>query len=84
MNYSPNSRLQPVQRRRFLLFAGIYIVLWISTWYSARLLDSLGVTSLWFLPAGLRFCGLLLLGWRGFRLEQASTASCGRPAVSLP
>ncbi len=39
--------------------------------HSARLLDSLGVTSLWFLPAGLRFCGLLLLGWRGFLLELA-------------
>ena len=56
-------------RRRFLLFGAIYVVLWIGSWYSARLLDSFGVVSLWFLPAGLRFSCLLILGWPGFLLE---------------
>ena len=55
--------------RRFLIFAGIYLVLWFATWYSARLLDSFGVVSLWYLPAGFRFFSLLVLGWRGFLLE---------------
>lgn len=59
------------QRRRFLIFGAIYVALWIATWYSARLLDSLGVVSLWFLPAGLRFFCLLVLGWYGFLLELA-------------
>jgi diguanylate cyclase (GGDEF)-like protein/PAS domain S-box-containing protein len=56
-------------QRRFVLFGAIYVVLWLSTWYSAGLLDRLGVVSLWFLPAGLRFCNLLVFGWRGFLLE---------------
>jgi len=54
MNVSPVAFEQPGQLRRFLLFGGIYVALWISTWHSARLLDSQGVVSLWFLPAGLR------------------------------
>lgn len=57
--------------RRFLLVAGIYLVLWFATWYSARLLDSFGVVSLWYLPAGFRFFSLLVLGWCGFLLETA-------------
>ncbi len=57
--------------RRFLYFAGIYLALWFATWYSARLLDSFGVVSLWYLPAGFRFFALLVLGWRGFLLETA-------------
>lgn len=55
--------------QRFLLFAGVYLAIWFATWYSARLLDSFGVVSLWYLPAGLRFFSLLVLGWRGFLLE---------------
>lgn len=57
------------RRQRFVLFAAIYVTLWIATWYSARLLNSYGVVSLWFLPAGLRFCSLLVLGGRGVLLE---------------
>ena len=57
------------RQQRFLLFGAIYVALWISTWYSARLLDSLTVVSLWFLPAGLRFTCLLVFGWRGVLLE---------------
>lgn len=59
----------PQDRQRFLLFAAAYIVIWITTWYSARLFDIFGSASLWFLPAGLRFCCLLLLGWPGLLLE---------------
>lgn len=59
----------PHERQRFLLFAAAYTVLWMSTWHSARLFDVLGSASLWFLPAGLRFCCLLVLGWPGLLLE---------------
>ena len=71
MNVSPVTFEQPGQLRRFLLFGGVYVILWTSTWYSVRLLDSLGVVSLWFLPAGLRFCCLLAFGWYGVLLELA-------------
>lgn len=57
------------ERQRFLLFAAAYMVLWMSTWYAARLFDVLGSASLWFLPAAFRFCCLLLLGWPGLLLE---------------
>jgi diguanylate cyclase (GGDEF)-like protein/PAS domain S-box-containing protein len=65
------------ERYRFLVFAAIYIVIWGFTWYSANLLDIFGFdifgsASLWFLPAGLRFCCLLLLGWPGLLLEMAA------------
>ena len=56
-------------RRRFALIGGVYVLLWVATWYSASLLDRLGVVSLWFLPAGLRFCALLVFGWLGVLLE---------------
>lgn len=59
----------PSARRRFLLFAAGYFLVWLATWYSASLLDILGSASLWYLPAGLRFCCLLLLGWPGVALE---------------
>jgi diguanylate cyclase (GGDEF)-like protein/PAS domain S-box-containing protein len=67
----------PVERNRFLGFAGIYFVLWGCTWYSASLLDLFGISifgtaSLWFLPAGIRFCSILLLGWPGLALEMIS------------
>jgi diguanylate cyclase (GGDEF)-like protein/PAS domain S-box-containing protein len=52
-----------------MLLGGVYIALWLSAWFSASLLDSLGVVSLIFLPAGLRFFCLLVLGWRGVVLE---------------
>jgi diguanylate cyclase (GGDEF)-like protein/PAS domain S-box-containing protein len=47
----------------------IYFCLWVATWYSAGLLDRLGGVSLWFLPAGLRFACVLMLGWMGVLLE---------------
>ena len=68
----PFSPPSPHARRRFLLFAAGYFVVWLATWYSARLLDILGSASLWYLPAGLRFCCLLLLGWPGVLLELAT------------
>jgi diguanylate cyclase (GGDEF)-like protein/PAS domain S-box-containing protein len=68
---SPSLLHDDPNSRRFLYFAGIYIALWFATWYSARLLDSFGVVSLWYLPAGFRFFSLLVLGWRGFLLETA-------------
>ncbi len=71
MNVSSVSFEQPGQLRRFLLFGGLYVALWIGTWYSARLLASFGGVSLWFLPAGLRFCNLLFFGWSGVLLEFA-------------
>lgn len=64
-----SSMLCSSPRRRFMLVGGIYVALWLATWYSARLLDNLGVVSLWYLPAGLRFCALLVFGWCGFVLE---------------
>jgi len=80
------------QRRRFFLIGAIYVALWIGTWYSARLLESLGVVSLWFLPAGLRFFCLLVFGWPGVLLELAVqfvfalmqiTAVAGPPITDL-
>ena len=56
-------------KRRFLLMAGCYVALWLGAWYSAQLLESWGSVSLWYLPAGLRFSALLLLGWPGLLLE---------------
>ena len=66
---SPSLLQDDPNTRRFLYFAGIYLTIWFATWYSAKLLDSFGVVSLWYLPAGLRFFALLVLGWRGFLLE---------------
>lgn len=55
--------------RRFLLLAAVYTLLWMITWHSASVLNVDGTASLWFLPAGLRFACLLLLGWPGLLLE---------------
>ncbi len=62
------------ERRRFLLFAAAYTMLWMGTWQSARLFDVLGSASLWFLPAGLRFFCLLVLGWPGLLLELSTNS----------
>ena len=70
-NTPTHNLLSTAQNRRFLLVGGLYILLWIGTWYSAKLLESVGIVSLWFLPAGLRFFCLLVLGWRGVLLELA-------------
>ena len=65
----PKNFLPAAERRRFLLMAACYLALWLCAWYSARLLESWGSVSLWYLPAGLRFGALLLLGWPGVLLE---------------
>ena len=52
-----------------LLVGVVYFLLWMAAWYSARLHEQLGAASLWFLPAGLRFAVMFVLGWRGFLLE---------------
>jgi diguanylate cyclase (GGDEF)-like protein/PAS domain S-box-containing protein len=62
----------PAARRRFLRFAAVYILIWIATWYSASVLATLGVASLWYLPSGLRFVCLLALGGLGLALEVAT------------
>lgn len=57
------------QHQRLMLVVGAYVLLWLALWYSARMADVLGGASLWFLPAGLRFCALVLLGWPALLLE---------------
>ena len=57
--------------QRFALFGALYVALWIGCWYGARVLQNYSMVSLWFLPAGLRFFGLLALGRRGVVLELA-------------
>jgi len=59
----------PGRRQRVLLCGGIYLVAWLTSWYAAGQLESVGIVSLWFLPAGLRFSCLLVLGWPGVLLE---------------
>jgi len=56
-------------RARYLRVGLAYGVIWLITWYSARLLGQLGGASLWFLPGGLRFAVIFLLGWPGVVLE---------------
>lgn len=72
------------QRRRFLLLCVIYLVLWQVTWLSASLLDRYGIVSPWYLPAGLRFCCLLIFGWRGLLLELTADLLCGLLQFTLP
>lgn len=80
-----------VQRDRLVHAAGVYIVLWLTLWYSAKLLDVLGGASLWFLPAGLRFFSFILLGWPALALELTAVLAAnllqfmtsGLPAPSL-
>jgi signal transduction histidine kinase/CheY-like chemotaxis protein len=70
MNPVPDLALpKAVPRERLVFAAGAYIVLWLTFWYSAKLLDVLGGASLWFLPAGLRFFSYLVLGWPALVLE---------------
>ena len=71
------------QLRRFLLVGGSYVVLWIAIWYTASLLEKNSV-SLWYLPAGLRFCCLLLFGWRGLVLELLTNMACGLLQIPIP
>lgn len=56
-------------RDRWLRVGAVYFCIWVATWYGSGVLDRLGGFSLWFLPAGLRFACVLLLGWMGLVLE---------------
>lgn len=56
-------------QQRILVVAGIYVLLWLTMWYAAKMADVLGGASLWFLPAGLRFAAFLLFGWPALLLE---------------
>lgn len=56
-------------RARYFRVGLAYGMIWLITWYSARLLGQLGGASLWFLPGGLRFAVIFLLGWPGVLLE---------------
>lgn len=53
------------------MLAVAYVVVWLALWYLARVADVLGGASLWFLPAGLRFCSFVLFGWPALVLELA-------------
>jgi diguanylate cyclase (GGDEF)-like protein/PAS domain S-box-containing protein len=57
------------ERKRLLGFALAYVCIWLLTWYSARVFETMGVVSLWYLPGGLRFFCLLLLGPTGLLVE---------------
>lgn len=65
------------QRQRFLIVSGVYLVLIIAAWRTAGLLERLDGANLWCLPAGLRFCCLLVFGWRGLLLELMTTLAHG-------
>lgn len=60
---------KPDMRNRWAVFTVVYATVWLLTWYSARVFDILGVVSLWYLPGGLRFFCLLLLGPVGLLVE---------------
>jgi diguanylate cyclase (GGDEF)-like protein/PAS domain S-box-containing protein len=81
---SAQSVLDSGQRRRFLIVSGAYLVLLIATWYAAGLLERLGGASLWYLPAGLRFCCLLVFGGRGLLLELTTTLIHGLLLLTPP
>ena len=70
--FTINSLSTPGARRRFLWFSLAYVLAWVVTWHAARVADTLGVVSLWYLPGGLRFSCLLLLGWLGLWLDLAA------------
>lgn len=59
----------PAQRQRFVRLAAVYAALWVCAWLVSTLPAVSDTTGLWFLPAGLRFCALLVLGWPGLVLD---------------
>jgi len=65
---SPAAAL-PGRPLRVLCCGGIYLGAWLASWYAAGQIESVDIVSLWFLPAGLRFSCLLVLGWPGVLLE---------------
>ena len=70
-------------RRRLVIIGGIYVLLWLLAWHSAILMDRAGGVSLWYLPAGLRFFCLLVLGWPGLLLETVTYLSWGLLQLAL-
>ncbi len=56
-------------QHQFLLFGAVYAFACLGTWYSARLLETIGGVSLWYLPGGLRSFCIFAFGWVGFSLE---------------
>ncbi len=64
--------VQAGERQRLLRFGAVYLAVWLVGWQVGTLVDSGGIVSLWFLPAGLRFFCLLALGWTGALIELAA------------
>ena len=64
-----SSLAHPGQLRRFMQIAVFYLAFWIAAWQAASFLENRVGVSLWFLPAGMRFVCLLVLGRRGLLLE---------------
>ncbi len=60
------------QQKRFIVMVTAYVLLWLTLWFAARMADILGGASLWFLPAGLRFCAFILFGWPALLMELAT------------
>ncbi len=60
------------QHQRIMTVVVTYVLLWLALWFSARIADVLGGASLWFLPAGLRFCAFVLFGWPALLVELAT------------
>ena len=59
----------------FLLAALIYLLIYVSLFYSAALLDQGGfIGSLWYPPAGLTVFGILAFGWLGVILDASGSA----------
>ncbi len=59
----------------FLLAALIYLLLFVSLFYPAALLDQGGfICSLWYPPAGLTVFGILAFGWLGIILDALGSA----------
>lgn len=83
--------LQGNRQQRIMTVVATYVLLWLLLWFAARVADVLGGASLWFLPAGLRFCAFILIGWPALLIELAtvlianviSFVSAGRTAPAL-
>jgi len=59
----------------FLLTAIVYLILYVTLFYSAALLDQGGfISSLWYPPAGLTVFGILAFGWLGVLLDASGSA----------
>lgn len=56
-------------RGRWLRVGAVYGCALVALWYGSGVLDRLGGFSLWYLPAGLRFSIILILGWMGLLLD---------------